>query len=283
MKFNLLFSIVFLIAVFFPGINYAQTNYEDVVYLKNGSILHGMIIEQVPNESIKIQTKDKNIFVFKMDEIMKITKEEAQTSTSPVVDNTSTIKKEHVRKEKKISGYTNITELTFARSFTQTESIYDEYGSPYPYNSHFDNINNGPCFGIQTVNGYQFNRYFSMGAGIGMKAYNDLFLVPIFLDLRATFIDAKVSPFVAGEIGSSFSRFQIWGVSTGYDDHGGFMGTIVAGVKFFPIPQMGLNFSIGFNYQELRVQSDYRYNINYTPSYSNKTLNQFTIRSGFTF
>ena len=47
----------------------------DVVYLKIGSIIRGIIIEQIPNESIKIQTFDKNVFVYKMDEILKFTKE----------------------------------------------------------------------------------------------------------------------------------------------------------------------------------------------------------------
>lgn len=50
--------------------------YEDVVYLKNGGILRGIIIETIPNVSIKIQTRDKNVFVLKMEEIEKITKEE---------------------------------------------------------------------------------------------------------------------------------------------------------------------------------------------------------------
>jgi hypothetical protein len=49
--------------------------YMDVVYLKNGSIIKGIIVEQYPNVQIKIQTKDGNLFVFKMDEIEKITKE----------------------------------------------------------------------------------------------------------------------------------------------------------------------------------------------------------------
>ena len=47
----------------------------DVVQLKNGSIIKGTIIEQVPDSQIKIKTKDENIFVYKMDEIEKITKE----------------------------------------------------------------------------------------------------------------------------------------------------------------------------------------------------------------
>lgn len=55
--------------------SYAQ-QYEDVVYLKNGSVVHGTILEQVIGESVKIKTKDGNLFVFKQDEIEKLTKEE---------------------------------------------------------------------------------------------------------------------------------------------------------------------------------------------------------------
>lgn len=56
-------------------IAFAQSNYQDVVYLKNGSIIRGIIIEQVPNKSIKIETADKNIFVYQIEEVEKITKE----------------------------------------------------------------------------------------------------------------------------------------------------------------------------------------------------------------
>ena len=50
----------------------------DVVYLKNGSIIKGTIIEQIMNVQIKLQTKDGNLFVFKHEEIEKITKEIAK-------------------------------------------------------------------------------------------------------------------------------------------------------------------------------------------------------------
>lgn len=52
-----------------------NTEYVDVVYLKNGSVIRGMVIEQTPNLSLKIQTKDGSIFVYKMEEVEKITKE----------------------------------------------------------------------------------------------------------------------------------------------------------------------------------------------------------------
>jgi len=48
---------------------------EDVIYLKNGSIIRGSIIELIPKESVKIQTAGGSIFVYGLDEVRKITKE----------------------------------------------------------------------------------------------------------------------------------------------------------------------------------------------------------------
>ncbi len=52
----------------------AQT-LQEVVYLKNGSIVRGTVIEQVPNESLKVQMADGSIFVYPMSEVAKIAKE----------------------------------------------------------------------------------------------------------------------------------------------------------------------------------------------------------------
>ena len=45
------------------------------VYLKNGSIIKGLLVELIPNLSIKLQTIDGSIFVFKFEEIEKYTQE----------------------------------------------------------------------------------------------------------------------------------------------------------------------------------------------------------------
>lgn len=81
-------SIFYLSAIMltFSTVILQAQQYEDVVYLKNGSIIHGIILEQIPGESIKIQTKDGNTFVFKMDEVQKMVREEIA------------VKKEGVRK-----------------------------------------------------------------------------------------------------------------------------------------------------------------------------------------
>lgn len=62
-------SLVFMSVLGLCGIAQA----EDVVYLKNGSIIHGTITEEVPGKSLKIETKDGNVFVYKVKEVEKIT------------------------------------------------------------------------------------------------------------------------------------------------------------------------------------------------------------------
>ena len=62
-----------IILLLIVGCVFAE-QYEVVVILKNGSEIHGIIIEEKPYEYIKIQS-GKNVFVFQMDEIELLTKE----------------------------------------------------------------------------------------------------------------------------------------------------------------------------------------------------------------
>jgi hypothetical protein len=55
----------------------AQTDKQDVLYLKNGSIIRGMIVQFIPDSTVKIQTIDGSLFVFPSLEIEKILKEDA--------------------------------------------------------------------------------------------------------------------------------------------------------------------------------------------------------------
>ena len=68
--------ITFLIAVAFglaiSSASFAQT-VVDVVYLKNGSVIRGTIVEQVPGESLKVQTANGSIQVYTLDEVWKMT------------------------------------------------------------------------------------------------------------------------------------------------------------------------------------------------------------------
>lgn len=53
-------------------------SFQEVVHLKNGSAIKGVIIEQTPNESLKIKTDDGSVFAYQMSEVDKITKERSE-------------------------------------------------------------------------------------------------------------------------------------------------------------------------------------------------------------
>ena len=61
-----IFGLFFFITIF-NGKIFAQ-QYDDVVYLKNGSIIRGLIIEEAPNKYIKIKSRE-DIFVYEIYEI----------------------------------------------------------------------------------------------------------------------------------------------------------------------------------------------------------------------
>lgn len=75
-----LFSVLVFLSTLF-GFALSQSASRDVVYLKNGSIIKGEIIEQVPNKSIKIETSEGSIIICDFSDIIKITKEQVATQS----------------------------------------------------------------------------------------------------------------------------------------------------------------------------------------------------------
>ena len=66
---------VILYILIATSVLFSQQTHQDVVYLKDGSIIHGTIVEQIHNVSLKILTQDGSLFIYKMDEVLKIVKE----------------------------------------------------------------------------------------------------------------------------------------------------------------------------------------------------------------
>lgn len=58
---------------------YSQNKMVEAIHLKNGSVIKGVIIEQIPDKQITIRTSDGSTFVYPMEDISKITKEEKES------------------------------------------------------------------------------------------------------------------------------------------------------------------------------------------------------------
>lgn len=70
--------VLFLVCLMGMNFAFAQSNLQDVVYLKNGSIIRGDIIEMVPDETVKITTMDGSMFVYDYKDVEKFAKEETK-------------------------------------------------------------------------------------------------------------------------------------------------------------------------------------------------------------
>ena len=219
---------------------------QEVVYLKNGSVIRGTIIEQVPNVSLKIQTNDGNIFAYKMSEVAKITKEE--TSSNRIHSSSSSL----------LSSF----EL-------------DGRGPEIGYRGFVDlgcTIGIGKLcewrIELNTVHGYQFMPYLFAGLGVGVHYYfNPAVSVPIFADIRSDILNNSISPFVEMRVG--YSPFKAKG----------FYFNPSLGCRFTMRGINAINTSIGYS----MLRSDYEF-ASYGYYYSEKaTLGGFNIRVGLEF
>ena len=118
-------------------IAFAQNDYPDVVYLKSGNIIRGIIIEQVPNESMKIEPPDGSLFVFKIGEIEKIGRYDYNVQQAT---NTEGVEKNGKQPENAITGI--LQENTTTNGEYATLYIYrlkKIFGALMDYDIHLGN------------------------------------------------------------------------------------------------------------------------------------------------
>ena len=107
-----------------------------------------------------------------------------------------------------------------------------------------DNGDNSPILNLS--GGYQLNSYVFLGAGIGLRHYNDndKTSVPIFFNFRSDFVNTKVNPFVDVKLGLSPSY------SRGF-------GSVGMGCRFKVGEKLGLSVSACFEVQDLENKEDH--------------------------
>jgi hypothetical protein len=232
-----------------------NTEKEDVVYLKNGSIIRGNIQEQKMGESLKIELLGGSVLVFQQNEIDSIKKEDKIVVAKS--------KPELVMKQK---GYRNITEtgIIFGKGTN------NNYGYYYGYNRN--------DFGVQlhTINGYQFNRFLFAGGGMGIErfiSYRQSF-APFYLRLSSDLLKKRVTPYVFTDIGYAL----FWINDLGYDSYnyynnkGGLYLQAGGGVRIFTRSKTSVH--IGAAYKRVNSSSSWEYNYEGSPQYELKRAYQ---------
>lgn len=222
--------IAFLLGMLLFGSVMAQKTWEeDVLYLKNGSILRGEIVEHLLRESVTIKLVDGTQFTFNTIAIEKITREPSRFMQ---------IKLKYTRQFKPIvyrkPGFYHLFTMGFA--FNE-----NRWGEPELHPS------------LQYRLAYHVNQYLNLGVGTSIDTYEGGLVMPAMLDLHGDVFKRAFTPHYVLNLGYGFGL-------TGTPDHfqfkGGPMGHIGVGVKFRSTKRKEWILTVGYRgqhtYQEFR-------------------------------
>lgn len=195
-------------------------NYTEVVYLKNGSVIKGVITEQVPNVSLKIRTTDGSLIVCKMDEVEKITKENLRTQNYRQSARTA------------MKGYKGFADLGYIVDVSDMDASKLQ---------------------LSTSHGYQFNNYLYLGGGVALDYYTDAdkISVPIFADFKVNFINKRITPFADTKFGYSVGDVEGFYSSVGIGVRFGLKGKKAISLKLqYDYQEYNYSYSSSYYYYD---------------------------------
>jgi hypothetical protein len=221
----LLSSSVFLFLFFIlPTSLLAQKKgWQDVVYLKNGSILRGELQEGSTEEIIKIEITGRNLFVFRKDEVARVSRELIPSAYKYTF----------------MPGYQNITELGVA--------LGSPSASTFSGRRQVD-------FSLHTFNGYAFKPGFALGLSTGIDTYSNLTLLPFGTGIRGDLSKTKVRPFYGFDAGYAFD----WINTAEWNGEltGGSYWSPAMGLKFSGKEQHAFVMNFGYKNQRTTTRRD---------------------------
>lgn len=298
---------VFALLLFASLATFSQNNLEEVVYLKNGSIIRGVIIEQIPGTSLKIQTKDRNVFSFQISEIEKITKEPLPTE-QPIKKQRQKFSIDSVRTK----GYCGIYEFGGLFGFAGNRAPNDKYFLGDSRNHGYFKYSQA-FFSFKTMQGYQLSSKLYLGGGVGgdirggQTSYAGNWqegMVPIFFEVRATLKRKRVAPIISQQTGYAFAFTHNsrsgWNYTTWAETFpGGVHSETKVGFKVLIDKRAAFSFSVGYRMQHL-ARKYYMNNIVFgnqyvwgsfddekstttTPYWVHSFLHFVSVKTGFSF
>lgn len=219
--------LVILCGILFITQQLSAQQFQEVLYLKNGSVIKGVVMEQNTNSSVKIKTQDGNIFVYPMSEVDKVTKEEIL---------------KRVRRQRNSSA-----DVENARGYKG----FVDLGGTIGIGHYGDGV-----VSVSTTHGFQFNPYLFLGAGMAVEYHNfyGATFLPIFIESRLNFIDNSITPFFALRAGYSVYTKGVY-----------FNPNL--GVNLKVSPNIGMNVSVGYTLQQATLYAYsplyyYHHNVN---------------------
>jgi hypothetical protein len=263
-----LLTLVLLIACFAAM---AQRNTEDVIYLKNGSVLRGKLTPpkaEAEAGKVSIELLGGSVFVFDKAEVDSVKKEDISKAQL------ARIKKDYYRKDR---GYRNMTQLGF--TFSVKPVTQDDY---YYYNT---NSQDDIGLSVQTVNGYQFWPYLYVGGGIGIDRFmkHQQTFSPFFVRVASEFLKRKVTPYVFIDGGYAVMWKQRNNDYQSFENKGGAYASAGGGIRIYTRGRASVIISAA--YRMNMSESKWWYTGDQSGTYyqTKRTYQRMVVSAGVTF
>lgn len=151
----------------------SSTRTKDLIYLKDGSTLRGTIIEQIPNQYVKIGIAGGAVVKVSMSEVKRIKADKGNYVFNEDGSNS------------KVKG--------FYTGYNIQAMLGQASGSEFEQRLVVG-------VGIQYSLGYQFNKYAALGGGFGLQLYDRVF-GDVFVQARGFLPMGKITPTIALDAG----------------------------------------------------------------------------------
>ena len=160
---------------------------------------------------------------------------------------------EGIFENRKGKGYYNTTQIALLMGFRNLSE---------QYNNSRTEFQNSPS--LTMTNGYIFNKHWAAGIGVGFEMF-DRNLFPVFIDIRRTMLDNKISLFFAFKMGYSISDVRkkhydnlsldhspYYANNVYYKKSGGLMLHPEMGIKIPKSDKADLLFTVAYRYQRTK-------------------------------
>lgn len=192
----------------------------DVLYLKGGEVMKGMVMEYVSGDHLTILVHGNKID-FSGENLDKINR-------------VKLFERGHYQKEK--------------------GSWHEFYfglmtGKAGEYSSNENHIS------LELINGYRFNRFLGLGLGTGYQSYTGIDAVPVFLSITGDILTDRITPyyFINAGYGFGIDRSDEWENYTKVK--GGLMYNPGIGFKF-RLKKMYISSSVAYRFQQAQFISE---------------------------
>lgn len=229
------------------------TNY--TLFLKNGSKIRCNLIEMKSNDYVKVETADKSIFVFKMNEVEELRDERLIDSNNPSVPdvpnpttnlnssidiNYFNVEKPAKESKGPIGNFYNFTQIS-AFLPNGTSKIDDKTVNTIGY-------------GVKNISGFVFKDYLLLGGGIGFNGFYESNFPYYFVDFQ---FHERVFILPKKKVSPVFGMYQGFGTMlASISAHEGLVQNygFEVGTAFPLAKSYNLGVSLSYNLQYLNYQ-----------------------------